>query len=77
MIGASVGLHASFTLDDEGLDNLLEEECRRIGESVVGIESGRFQVTDLAPDDAGCRWCDFRHVCRYDGITVRTFRGRT
>ncbi len=67
----------SFTLDDEGLDNLLEEERKRIGESVVGIESGRFQVTDLAPDDAGCRSCDFKHICRYNGITVRTFRGRT
>ena len=59
------------------LDEFLERERRIIGAAVVGIESGHFQVTDLGADKAGCRSCDFIHICRYAGTTVGTFQDRT
>jgi ATP-dependent helicase/nuclease subunit B len=35
----------------------------RLGELAAGIREGRFQPTVLDPSDAGCRYCDYAHVC--------------
>lgn len=35
----------------------------RLGELAIGITEGRFQPTVLDPSDAGCRYCDYAHVC--------------
>ena len=61
-------------LDDAQLDDLLRREREAIGRAVEGIESGRFAVTTLGPDIAGCRACHYRHLCRYEGITIRTLQ---
>ena len=40
-----------------------EVTAARLGELATGIEEGRFQPTVLDPSDAGCRYCDYAHVC--------------
>ncbi|WP_311172659.1 PD-(D/E)XK nuclease family protein [Halobellus ordinarius] len=40
-----------------------ETTTKRLGELAAGIEEGRFQPTVLDPSDAGCRYCDYAHVC--------------
>jgi ATP-dependent helicase/nuclease subunit B len=35
----------------------------RLGEVAGGIAAGRFHPTVLDPRDAGCSYCDYRHVC--------------
>jgi ATP-dependent helicase/nuclease subunit B len=40
-----------------------ETTAERLGELVGGITEGRFQPTVLDPYDAGCRYCDYAHVC--------------
>jgi ATP-dependent helicase/nuclease subunit B len=40
-----------------------EMTTERLGELVGGITEGRFQPTVLDPSDAGCRYCDYSHVC--------------
>jgi ATP-dependent helicase/nuclease subunit B len=40
-----------------------ETTAARLGEIAAGIEEGRFQPTVLDPSDAGCRYCDYAHVC--------------
>jgi ATP-dependent helicase/nuclease subunit B len=40
-----------------------ETTAERLGELVSGITKGRFQPTVLDPSDAGCRYCDYAHVC--------------
>lgn len=60
--------------DDEALSELLRREREAIGRAVDGVESGRFAVTTLGPDVAGCRSCDCKHLCRYTGITIRTLQ---
>jgi ATP-dependent helicase/nuclease subunit B len=40
-----------------------ETTAARLGELAAGIEEGRFQPTVLDPSDAGCRYCDYAHVC--------------
>jgi ATP-dependent helicase/nuclease subunit B len=40
-----------------------ETTAERLGELVGGITEGRFQPTVLDPSDAGCRYCDYAHVC--------------
>ncbi len=40
-----------------------ETTAERLGELVGGITDGRFQPTVLDPSDAGCRYCDYAHVC--------------
>jgi ATP-dependent helicase/nuclease subunit B len=40
-----------------------ETTPERLGELVSGITEGRFQPTVLDPSDAGCRYCDYAHVC--------------
>ncbi len=59
------------------LDEFLERERTIIGDAVVGIESGHFEVTTLGAVKANCGSCDFIHICRYPGATIGTFRDRT
>jgi ATP-dependent helicase/nuclease subunit B len=59
------------------LDEFLEHERAIIGDAVVGIESGNFEVTTLGAVKARCASCDFIHICRYPGATVATFQDRT
>ncbi|HET6496806.1 MAG TPA: PD-(D/E)XK nuclease family protein, partial [Thermoleophilia bacterium] len=66
----------SFVLDDFGLGEFLRRECEMIGKAVEGIESARFAVTSLGPDVAGCGACHYKHLCRYEGITIRTLQER-
>ncbi len=40
-----------------------EVTAARLGELATGIEEGQFQPTMLDPSDAGCRYCDYAHVC--------------
>jgi ATP-dependent helicase/nuclease subunit B len=40
-----------------------EITANRLGELATGIEQGRFHPTVLDPSDAGCRYCDYAHVC--------------
>jgi ATP-dependent helicase/nuclease subunit B len=40
-----------------------ETTTRRLGDLVTGVEDGRFHPTVLDPSDAGCRYCDYAHVC--------------
>ncbi len=40
-----------------------EITASRVGELATGIQEGRFQPTILDPSDAGCRYCDYAHVC--------------
>lgn len=40
-----------------------ETTPRRLGELASGITEGRFHPTVLDPSDAGCRYCDYAHVC--------------
>jgi ATP-dependent helicase/DNAse subunit B len=61
------------TLSSDEINAMLARERDAIGRAVLGIETGRFAVTTLGDDKAGCRSCDYKHICRYDGITVRTF----
>ncbi|WP_435075270.1 PD-(D/E)XK nuclease family protein [Halorubrum sp. HHNYT27] len=42
---------------------LTEETPARLGELTAGIAGGHFQPTLLEPGDAGCRHCDYAHVC--------------
>jgi ATP-dependent helicase/nuclease subunit B len=37
--------------------------AKRLGELVTGMSEGQFQPTVLDPSDAGCRYCDYSHVC--------------
>ena len=36
---------------------------QRLGELASGIAEGQFHPTVLDPSDAGCRYCDYAHVC--------------
>jgi ATP-dependent helicase/nuclease subunit B len=48
----------------EAFRGFVEEiTAARVGELATGIEEGRFQPTVLDPSDAGCRYCDYAHVC--------------
>jgi ATP-dependent helicase/nuclease subunit B len=48
----------------EAFRGFVEEiTAARVGELATGIEKGRFQPTVLDPSDAGCRYCDYAHVC--------------
>jgi ATP-dependent helicase/nuclease subunit B len=40
-----------------------ETTPRRLGQLTNGIATGQFQPTVLDPSDAGCRFCDYAHVC--------------
>ncbi len=40
-----------------------EVTAMRLGELATGIEEGQFQPTVLDPSDAGCRYCEYAHVC--------------
>jgi ATP-dependent helicase/nuclease subunit B len=40
-----------------------ETTAERLGELVEGLTEGHFQPTVLDPSDAGCRYCDYAHVC--------------
>jgi ATP-dependent helicase/nuclease subunit B len=40
-----------------------ETTPQRLGELASGITEGRFHPTVLDPSDAGCRYCDYAHVC--------------
>jgi len=40
-----------------------ETTPRRLGQLTNGIATGQFQPTILDPSDAGCRFCDYAHVC--------------
>jgi ATP-dependent helicase/nuclease subunit B len=40
-----------------------EVTASRLGELATGIRKGYFQPTVLDPYDAGCRYCDYAHVC--------------
>jgi ATP-dependent helicase/nuclease subunit B len=40
-----------------------ETTAERLGDLVGGITEGHFQPTVLDPSDAGCRYCDYAHVC--------------
>jgi ATP-dependent helicase/nuclease subunit B len=40
-----------------------ETTAERLGELVGGITEGRFHPTVLDPSDAGCRYCEYAHVC--------------
>jgi ATP-dependent helicase/nuclease subunit B len=55
------------------VNDWLTAEASAIARHVLGIEAGRFEVTDLDEERADCRSCDFKHICRYRGITLRTF----
>jgi ATP-dependent helicase/nuclease subunit B len=35
----------------------------RLGQIAAGIEAGSFHPTVLDPDDAGCEYCGYQHVC--------------
>ncbi len=48
----------------EAFRGFVEEiTATRVGKLATGIEEGRFQPTVLDPSDAGCRYCDYAHVC--------------
>ena len=40
-----------------------ETTADRLGDLAAGITEGSFQPTVLDPSDAGCRYCDYAHVC--------------
>ncbi|MWG33796.1 PD-(D/E)XK nuclease family protein [Halomarina oriensis] len=40
-----------------------ETTPERLGELATGIADGRYHPTVLDPQDAGCRYCDYAHVC--------------
>ncbi|ELY62509.1 nuclease subunit B-like protein [Natronococcus jeotgali DSM 18795] len=40
-----------------------ETSPQRLGDLAAGIAEGRFHPTVLDPSDAGCRYCDYAHVC--------------
>jgi ATP-dependent helicase/DNAse subunit B len=61
------------TFSSDALDAMLARERDVIGDAVLGIDEGQFAVTTLGEEKAGCRSCDYKHICRYDGITLRTF----
>jgi ATP-dependent helicase/nuclease subunit B len=64
------------TLEPAAVDEWLAREKQLIATTVIGIDEGKFAVTTLSDTQARCRACEFKHICRYRGITVRTFRGR-
>jgi ATP-dependent helicase/nuclease subunit B len=48
----------------EAFRRFIEETTpQRLGELASGITEGRFHPTVLDPSDAGCRYCDYAHVC--------------
>ncbi len=63
------------TFEPAEINDWLAEEKNLIGRAVTAIEAGRFHVTTLDEKKAGCRFCDYKHICRFAGITVSTFRG--
>ncbi len=42
---------------------ITETTPKRLGQVVAGIENGQFQPTILDSFDAGCRYCEYSHVC--------------
>jgi ATP-dependent helicase/nuclease subunit B len=40
-----------------------ETTPQRLGDLASGIAEGQFHPTILDPSDAGCRYCDYAHVC--------------
>ncbi len=67
-------LKKDATLEPAEINDWLAEEKALIGEAVTAIEAGRFHVTTLDETQAGCRVCDYKHICRFAGITIRSFR---
>jgi len=67
---------STSTMSGNELRAWLAREREHVGASVVGIESGRFNVTQRGPRHARCSACDYIHLCRYDGLTVQTFEER-
>jgi len=48
----------------EAFRRFIEETTpQRLGELASGITEGQFHPTVLDPSDAGCRYCDYAHVC--------------
>ncbi|WP_317176011.1 PD-(D/E)XK nuclease family protein [Halomontanus rarus] len=48
----------------EAFRRFIEETTpQRLGDLASGITEGRFHPTVLDPSDAGCRYCDYAHVC--------------
>ena len=48
----------------EGFRRFIEQTTsQRLGDLTSGIAEGRFHPTVLDPSDAGCRYCDYAHVC--------------
>lgn len=48
----------------EAFRRFIEETTpERLGQLASGIAEGQFHPTLLDPPDAGCRYCDYRHVC--------------
>lgn len=48
----------------EAFRRFIEETTpQRLGDLAAGITEGRFHPTVLDPSDAGCRYCDYAHVC--------------
>jgi ATP-dependent helicase/nuclease subunit B len=48
----------------EAFRRFIEETTpQRLGDLASGITEGQFHPTILDPSDAGCRYCDYAHVC--------------
>jgi ATP-dependent helicase/DNAse subunit B len=50
----------------EGLQEFMEDTARRVREAQASILSGRVEAQPA--DTAKCLWCDFRDVCRVEGL---------
>ncbi len=57
-----------------GLDALEEYYKKKAIQAARLLFDGRFPVTLLGPSNAGCRVCDYRHVCRFDASEMESVR---
>jgi ATP-dependent helicase/nuclease subunit B len=55
--------YPSFETHDAFRQFIEETTTRRLGRMAGDITEGRFHPTVLDPSDAGCRYCDYAHVC--------------
>lgn len=50
---------------DISLEALLDETAKRAIDAISRMREGNFPVTSLSTDDANCRNCDFKYICRH------------
>jgi len=56
----------SRELPTETFDAWLDGVAERVGEIGGHIARGRFNLTVNRPEEAGCRFCDYATICRFD-----------